>query len=356
MDLSRVIWMFLALLVLGSPRLSTATELGSGISFRLPISCVPGKNCWIANYVDADPSKNATDFMCGYKVYNKHKGTDFTVRDLAVMRRGFKVPVGAKPKPINKGVPVVAAADGVIMGARNGLRDIDFRKIGGIKALKGKDCGNGMRIQHTGGWMTQYCHLRNNSIKVRRGERVKAGQWLGFVGLSGRTEFPHLHFQVSRKKIIVDPFTGLSQGSGCGKSSSPLWNKAALGQLTYRPTNIYMGGFVGGKPGPGPARAGRYHNVTVLRTAGSLNLWADIFGLRKGDVLIFEMFGPNRTRILAAKLIIRRTQIRKFFSARKRRTAKLWLPGTYRGEIRLTRKSASGQLELYNLARKITLN
>ena len=355
MNFRNIIWICAAILTVVCPRPSTATELGSGISFRLPISCTPGRNCWIVNYVDADRSKNAIDYACGHKVYNKHKGTDFAVRDLAVMRRGFEVTVGSVPKPIDRGVPVVAAADGVVLGVRKGMRDVNYRKIGGVKALKGKDCGNAVRIQHAGGWVTQYCHMRNKSVKARRGTRVKAGQWLGFVGLSGRTEFPHLHFQVSRNKVIVDPFTGLSQGSGCGKSSASLWNKAALKQLTYRPTNIYMGGFVGGGPKANRARAGNYHNAKVPRTAAALNLWADIFGLRKGDALTFEIFAPNKTRILAAKLIIRRTQIRKFFTAKKRRTAKLWLPGSYRGVIRLVRKSASGRPEIYRLTRTIKL-
>jgi hypothetical protein len=197
--------------------------------------------------------------------------------------------------------------------------------------------------------------MRNKSVQVRRGTRVKAGQWLGFVGLSGRTEFPHLHFQVSRKNIIVDPFTGLSQGSGCGKSSASLWNKAALKELAYRATNIYMGGFTGRDPNAGGARAGKYHDIKVPRTAASLNLWADIFGLRKDDLLLFEIFAPNRTLILAAKAIIRRTQIRKFFTAKTRRTAKLWLPGSYRGEIRLVRKLASGDRQVYRLTRTIRL-
>ena len=116
-----------------------------------------------------------------------------------------------------------------------------------------------------------------------------------------------------------------------------------------------MGGFVGGGPKANRARAGNYHNAKVPRTAAALNLWADIFGLRKGDALTFEIFAPNKTRILAAKLIIRRTQIRKFFTAKKRRTAKLWLPGSYRGVIRLVRKSASGRPEIYRLTRTIKL-
>jgi hypothetical protein len=116
-----------------------------------------------------------------------------------------------------------------------------------------------------------------------------------------------------------------------------------------------MGGFTGRDPNAGGARAGKYHDIKVPRTAASLNLWADIFGLRKDDLLLFEIFAPNRTLILAAKAIIRRTQIRKFFTAKTRRTAKLWLPGSYRGEIRLVRKLASGDRQVYRLTRTIRL-
>jgi hypothetical protein len=325
-------------------------ELGESISFSLPIRCIPGENCWIVNHVDTDPSKGAADYSCGYKAYNRHKGTDFALRDLAVMRSGFQS-LQKRVQANAKGVPVVAAADGVVLGMRNGVPDIDFRERGGAAALKGKDCGNGVRIQHAGGWATQYCHLRYDSVQVKRKQRVKAGQRLGFVGLSGRTEFPHLHFQVSLNKNIIDPFTGLPQGTGCGRSFAPLWNKQAEAQLLYRPTNIYMGGFIKSKPSAKSARAGHYQNIKIPRTANSIKLWADIFGLRKGDNVIFEIFSPNNTRIFMAQVIIRRTQIRKFFSATKRKAQALWPAGEYRGVIRLIRKPAKGTPEVYRLSR-----
>ncbi|MGY9003536.1 MAG: M23 family metallopeptidase [Rhodospirillales bacterium] len=344
----------LGLLAIGFPYQSVAAEsksgLGKSISFRLPIRCTPGQNCWIVNHVDTDPSKGAADYSCGNKAYNRHKGTDFALRDLAVMRSGFQSSRKGS-HAATKGVPVVAAADGVVLGMRNGVPDVDFRERGGVTALKGQDCGNGVRIQHAGGWTTQYCHLRYDSVQVRGGQRVKAGRWLGFVGLSGRTEFPHLHFQVSLNKDIVDPFTGLPQGAGCGQSFKSLWNEQTEAQLPYRPTNIYMGGFIKSKPSAKAARSGYYQNIEIPRTANSIKLWADIFGLRKGDNLIFEIFAPSDTRILAAKTIIRRTQIRKFFSATTRKTQALWPAGAYRGEIRLIRKSAKGKAEVYRLRR-----
>lgn len=330
------------------------TALEKSIIFGLPIRCTPGDNCWVVNYVDTDPAKSATDYACGHKVYNKHKGTDFSLRDLSVMQNGFQSQA-TKSRDSRHGVPVVAAAEGVVLGIRNGVPDINFRDRGGVMALKGRDCGNGVRIKHTGGWTTQYCHLRNGSVQVLKGQRIKAGQWLGFVGLSGRTEFPHLHFQVSLNKSIMDPFTGLPRGAGCGRSLNSLWNESARTQLTYRPTNIYMGGFVKGNPSSKFAREGHYHNAKISQMSESINLWADIFGLRKGDNLIFEIFAPDGARILASKVVIQRTQIRKFFSARKRKTQDLWPLGAYSGEIRLVRRPTKGKPKVYRFSKIIQI-
>lgn len=141
----------------------------------LPIDCEPGKDCWIVNYVDHDPTTGLRDYMCGKATYNappgnRHKGTDFAIRDLAVMRAG---------------VIVRAAAPGLVAGTRDGMKDVNLRKIG-QEAVKGKECGNGVRITHGKGWATQYCHMLQGSIAVKKGESVKAGQPLGLVGLSGR--------------------------------------------------------------------------------------------------------------------------------------------------------------------------
>ena len=135
----------------------------------LPINCIPGKNCWIMNYVDVDTSQGKRDYQCGWRTYDVHQGTDIVLRDEGVMRQG---------------VPVLAASSGVVAGVRDGMRDVDYRKIGGIPALKGKDCGNGVMLKHPGGWSTQYCHMRKGSVAVKKGDRVRARQPIGLVGCS----------------------------------------------------------------------------------------------------------------------------------------------------------------------------
>ncbi len=186
----------------------------------LPLDCVPGETCWIVNYVDHDPTTGLRDYTCGKATYNappgnQHKGTDIAIRDLAAMRAG---------------VVVRAAAPGLVGGARDGMKDVNVRKLG-MASVKGKECGNGVRIEHGDGWSTQYCHMRSGSIEVKKGMRVEEGKILGLVGLSGLTEYPHLHIQVAKGKTIVDPFVGPNPGTTCGVAVNPLWNADVLAQL-----------------------------------------------------------------------------------------------------------------------------
>jgi len=75
-----------------------------------------------------------------------------------------------------RGEPVVASAGGVVAAARDGVDDISMRDA---PVPRGRECGNGVRIVHGGGWKTQYCHLRKGSVAVKNGDM------LGLVGLSG---------------------------------------------------------------------------------------------------------------------------------------------------------------------------
>jgi murein DD-endopeptidase MepM/ murein hydrolase activator NlpD len=145
-----------------------------GIELALPLDCAPGRDCWVVNYVDTDPGATARDYRCGHMTYGGHNGTDFAVRDLKAMADGVRV---------------LAAAAGVVRATRDGEPDENVRTRGG-DAIEGRECGNGVRIEHAGGWSTQYCHLRAGSVSVKRGDTVAAGAPLGLLGLSGKTEFP----------------------------------------------------------------------------------------------------------------------------------------------------------------------
>ncbi|HNS85505.1 MAG TPA: M23 family metallopeptidase, partial [Parvularculaceae bacterium] len=65
--------------------------------------------------------------------------------------------------------------------------------------------GNYIRIRHAQGYKTAYAHL--NSIKrgVRTGVRVRQGEIIGYVGTTGRSTGPHLHYEVHLRDKPVNP-------------------------------------------------------------------------------------------------------------------------------------------------------
>ena len=76
--------------------------------------------------------------------------------------------------------------------------------------------GNYVQIRHAGGLGTGYAHM--SRIAVRPGTHVRAGQIIGYVGSTGLSTGPHLHFEVFRNNVAVNPlsvkFTQAAQLAG----------------------------------------------------------------------------------------------------------------------------------------------
>lgn len=308
------------------------------VRFALPIDCTPGETCWIVNYVDRDPSPAEADYACGKATYDGHKGVDFAVRDKTVMRLG---------------VPVLAAADGEVVGLRDGMPDVNYRTNGGAESVKGRECGNGVAIQHANGLRTQYCHMLRNTVRVDKGQKVKVGDKLGFVGHSGKTEFPHLHFQVMRGKEIIDPFLGPDPGDAgaCGVASGHLWGEGALEAMPYRPTAIYNVGFSARAPKTAGVRDGLYQDTVLSRRAPALIFWTDIFRVRKGDTLTMVLRGPGGEEIARHANVLEKNQARRFVFVGRKRKGLFWPEGVYRGEVVLSR----GEAEKFSTVKEVTL-
>jgi len=97
----------------------------------------------------------------------KHSGTDF-----------------AAPR----GTPIYAAGDGVLdMAGRNG------------------GYGKYVRIRHNSEYSTAYAHMKSFARGMGKGKRVRQGQIIGYVGTTGRSTGPHLHYEIIRRGVKVNP-------------------------------------------------------------------------------------------------------------------------------------------------------
>lgn len=88
------------------------------------------------------------------------------------------------------GTPIYAAGDGTI------------EKLGPYSSY-----GNYIRIRHSGGIRTAYAHMKGFKSGLKSGSRVKQGQVIGYVGTTGRSTGPHLHYEVMMSGKQVNPAT-----------------------------------------------------------------------------------------------------------------------------------------------------
>lgn len=100
------------------------------------------------------------------KARKMHKGMDFTAKT---------------------GTPIFATGDGVVARADN----------------TASGYGNHIVIRHGFGYETLYGHL--SRYKCRAGQRIKRGDIIGYVGSTGRSEGPHLHYEVHKNGKVVNP-------------------------------------------------------------------------------------------------------------------------------------------------------
>lgn len=103
-----------------------------------------------------------------------------------------------------RGTAIFAAGDGVVQVAKyNGAY------------------GNYIKIRHNGEFSTAYGHMKGFAKGIRSGTRVKQGQVIGYVGTTGRSTGPHLHYEVVQKGKRVNP-RGVTAATGDGLSGRDL--------------------------------------------------------------------------------------------------------------------------------------
>ena len=100
-----------------------------------------------------------------------------------------------KVKIMHNGLDLIAPAGNPVYAAADGY----VKEV--VKSRKG--LGNVVTIDHDNGYVTRYAHLAD--IEVRKGRRIKKGSRIGYVGVSGNSFAPHLHYEVIRDTTILDP-------------------------------------------------------------------------------------------------------------------------------------------------------
>ena len=310
---------------INNPNCFSQQKPNQKVRFSLPVDCTYGQDCFIQKYVDTKKGTSYGDYQCGTLSNDQHKGTDFRLRDFTAM---------------DKGVNVIAAADGVVKAIRDGEPDISIKNNTNYDAARA--CGNAVVLTHTNGWETMYCHMKQDSVAVAKGDKIARGSVLGQIGLSGKTEYPHLHFQMMHKGKVIDPFTGLNMESGCRihTTKQPLWESTALKQLAYSKTQILGMGIADTPPDAQQARQGAYHKTILNNRAKALIIWADIMGPQQGDSLHVTVAMPDDvTRVL--ERTFDNTQALRFQYLGIKRTQDYWVKGTYHVSLNLNRNGTA---------------
>lgn len=127
-------------------------------------------------------------------------------------------PFGYRSSPSNgkrtfhRGVDIVRYINGgsttaTVTAIDDGKVRYVFDKVPGVDHESSENsAGNYVVITHDGGYVTKYFHLKHNSIKVKKGDVIKKGTVIGYMGNTGNSYGAHLHFQL---EFGGEPIDGL---------------------------------------------------------------------------------------------------------------------------------------------------
>jgi peptidase M23-like protein len=251
--------------------LLAATVLFSGSSawgqlFVSPIGGMPYEDWTIVNYVDLNPSGGALDYRGGNYTYDGHNAIDYTLANFAAM---------------DAGVPVYAAAAGTVIYTHDGEFD---------RCSRTTVCGNFpnyVGIQHANGIVSEYLHLKKNSISVSVGQPVTAGQQIAEVGSSGLSSDAHLHFAVYESGAAVETY--LDPGRWWIDPvpyADDVFGSLDHGISNHFPTTAEL-----------ENRPADHYVFQQADGAGQLAaLWAHLHGIDAGDDFDYYFYRPNGTQ------------------------------------------------------------
>ena len=154
----------------------------SELKFSEPLEGEVGRRWYISYYYDHDRNLGQLeDYQGKEATYNGHVGTDYSIANFRRMDRNT--------------AKIMAVENGTVEHIDDGYRDRNNRDSSMVGVCD-DFMNNKVYIRHDNGFLTIYKHLKKNSIQVKIGDRVQAGDVIGVMGSSGCSTGPHLHFEV----------------------------------------------------------------------------------------------------------------------------------------------------------------
>ncbi|MFN3192990.1 MAG: peptidoglycan DD-metalloendopeptidase family protein [Aureliella sp.] len=171
---------------------TTSPELET--KFMFPVPGEESKDWTLLNHHDVDiRSGTREDFVGGFLQYDNHSAWDIGVNDFEAMDDGY---------------PIIAAAAGTVTRAADGFFDReDFWDF----TFPDPRLANFVQIDHGDGWTSWYYHFKRDSLTVKVGDRVAAGQTLGLMGSSGISNYPHVDFSIRHDGVVVEPMYAVEE-------------------------------------------------------------------------------------------------------------------------------------------------
>ncbi|RUW63836.1 M23 family metallopeptidase [Mesorhizobium sp. M7A.F.Ca.US.008.03.1.1] len=147
------------------------------------------------------------------------------------------------------GTPIAAAFDG----------EITFQGDGG-------GYGNLVKIAHANGRETRYAHMQKFAIASGIGTKVKAGDIIGYIGTTGLSTGPHLHFELYQNGEAIDPLGAVTTVASYDTGNSGNSGDVAVETLTDRIVHVESGGSARAKnPNSSATGAGQFITKTWIR-------------------------------------------------------------------------------------------
>ena len=160
------------------------------------------------------------------------------------------------------------------------------------------------------------------------GQAVAAGQPIGRVGLSGQTEFAHVHLTVRHAGAVVDPFAP-------GPGATPLWTPAALKALAYKPGAVLNLGFASGPVTMEAVEAGAIAPPGIDSPA--LVAYGRAIELEVGDEVTLRLTGPDGAVLAQQQMRLDHDKAQSLLFAGRKRPAGGWVRGAYRADYTVNR-------------------